>query len=128
MDKKKSITILRVLFACLFTIFALPISAQDVSKIQFCDKKYEYGEGKDSITLFFKVLDKNGEAVKDVTLANLEKYLVFYEEDKMMPKRVSMDNAQMQDMYTEFFGEPGSELAEKLLHTTYSPKKRFDIE
>ena len=51
-----------------------------------------------------------------------------YEEDKMMPKRVSMDNAQMQDMYTEFFGEPGSELAEKLLHTTYSPKKRFDIE
>ena len=61
MDKKKSITILRVLFACLFTIFALPISAQDVSKIQFCDKKYEYGEGKDSITLFFKVLDKNGE-------------------------------------------------------------------
>ena len=84
MDKKKSITILRVLFACLFTIFALPISAQDVSKIQFCDKKYEYGEGKDSITLFFKVLDKNGEAVKDVTLANLEKYLVFYEEDKMI--------------------------------------------
>ena len=78
MDKKKSITILRVLFACLFTIFALPISAQDVSKIQFCDKKYEYGEGKDSITLFFKVLDKNGEAVKDVTLA------VFYEEDKMI--------------------------------------------
>ena len=96
MDKKKSITILRVLFACLFTTFALPISAQDVSKIQFCDKKYEYGEGKDSITLFFKVLDKNGEAVKDVTLANLEKYLVFYEEDKMMPKRVSMDNAQSQ--------------------------------
>ena len=127
MDKKKSITILRVLFACLFTIFALPISAQDVSKIQFCDKKYEYGEGKDSITLFFKVLDKNGEAVKDVTLANLEKYLVFYEEDKMMPKRVSMDNAQMKDMYTEYFGEPGSELAEKLLHTTYSPKQKFGL-
>ncbi len=41
-----------------------------------------------------------------------------YQEDKMMPKRVSMDNAQMQDMYTEYFGEPGSELAEKLLHTS----------
>ena len=50
-----------------------------------------------------------------------------YEEDKMMPKRVSMDNAQMTDMYTEFFGEPGSELAEKLLHTTYSPKEKFKI-
>lgn len=84
MDKKKSINSLRVLATCLFSIFALSISAQDVSKIQFCDKKYEYGQGKDSITLFFKVLDKNGEAVKDVTVANLEKYLVFYEEDKMI--------------------------------------------
>ena len=28
------------------------VSAQDVKSIQFCDKKYEYGEGKDSITLY----------------------------------------------------------------------------
>ena len=50
-----------------------------------------------------------------------------YEEDRMMPKRVSMDNAQMKDMYTEYFGEPGSELAEKLLHTTYTPKQKFGL-
>ena len=54
-------------------------SLDNYKQIVFCDKKYEYGQGKDSITLFFKVLDKNGEAVKDVTVANLEKYLVFYE-------------------------------------------------
>ena len=50
-----------------------------------------------------------------------------YEEDKLMPKRVSMDNAQMQDMYKEYFGEPGSELAEKLFHTSYSAKEKFKI-
>jgi hypothetical protein len=33
----------------------------------------------------------------------------------------------MKDMYTEYFGEPGSELAEKLLHTTYTPKQKFSL-
>ena len=50
-----------------------------------------------------------------------------YDEDELMPKRVSMDNAQVQQLYQEFLGEPGSEKAEELLHTTYSPKKKFHI-
>jgi NADP-reducing hydrogenase subunit HndD len=38
-----------------------------------------------------------------------------------------MDNVQLQKLYEDFLGEPGSEIAEKLLHTTYSPKKKFKI-
>ncbi len=65
--------------------FALVSMAQDVSKIQFCDKKYEYGVGKDSVTLFLKVLDSNGESCKDVTVSDLEKYLVMNEDGNMIP-------------------------------------------
>ncbi|HCA22404.1 MAG TPA: ferredoxin [Lachnospiraceae bacterium] len=50
-----------------------------------------------------------------------------YDEDELMPKRISMDNAQIQQLYKDFLGEPGSEKAEELLHTTYSPKQKFHI-
>ena len=50
-----------------------------------------------------------------------------YDEDRFKQKRVSMDNTQIQQLYNDFLGEPGSEIAEKLLHTTYSPKERFTI-
>ena len=65
-----------------FTLFiaALNMNAQDVGKIQFCDKKYEYGVGKDSITLFLKVLDSDGNRSKEVTVKDLNKYL-FIKED-----------------------------------------------
>ena len=38
-----------------------------------------------------------------------------------------MAGAEMADRYAACFGEPGSELAEKLLHTAYSPKEKFKI-
>ena len=75
----------KLLTLCALLAFALNISAQDVSKIQFCDKKYEYGTGKDSITLFLKVLDSNGEPSGDVTVADLDKYLVVNEDGVMIP-------------------------------------------
>lgn len=50
-----------------------------------------------------------------------------YDEDRFKEKRVSMDNVQLQKLYEDFLGEPGSEIAERLLHTTYSPKKKFKI-
>lgn len=64
-----------------FVAVALSINAQDVKQIVFCDKKYEYGIGKDSITLFLKVLDSDGNRSTEVTTADLEKYLVVYEDD-----------------------------------------------
>ncbi len=63
---------------------ALHVCAQDVSRIQFCDKKYEYGLGKDSITLFLKVLDSEGNSSADITVSDLEKYLVINEEGTMI--------------------------------------------
>jgi NADP-reducing hydrogenase subunit HndD len=50
-----------------------------------------------------------------------------YDEDKFSELRVSSDNPQIQQLYNDFLGEPGSEVAEKLLHTTYSPKEKFSI-
>ena len=77
---KRNILALIVLVA-----FALNASAQDVSKVQFCDKKYEYGAGKDSVTLFLKILDSNGKPCNDVTASQLEKHLVINEDGVAIP-------------------------------------------
>ena len=50
-----------------------------------------------------------------------------YDEDQLSDIRISSDNVQIQDLYKNFLGEPGSELAEHLLHTSYTPKKKFNI-
>ena len=50
-----------------------------------------------------------------------------YDEDQLSELRVSSDNPQIQQLYSDFLGKPGSELAEKLLHTSYSPKEKFHI-
>ena len=50
-----------------------------------------------------------------------------YDEDQLSELRVSSDNPQIQQLYTDFLGKPGSELAEKLLHTSYSAKEKFHI-
>ena len=63
---KRFVTIF-VLYAVAFTLYA-----QDVKQIQFCDKKYEYGIGKDSITLFLKVLDSDGNRSEEITVKDLE--------------------------------------------------------
>ena len=78
--------------------FALNVSAQEVSKIQFCDKKYEYGTGKDSVTLFLKVLDSNGKPCNNVTASQLEKHLVINEDGVAIPldcrKIISLSSGQ----------------------------------
>lgn len=48
-----------------------------------------------------------------------------YEEDRMKPIRKSHENAYIQKLYKDFLGTPGSELAHKLLHTHYMPRKNF---
>ena len=50
-----------------------------------------------------------------------------YDEDASKEIRVSSDNPQIQQLYNSYLEKPGSELAEKLLHTSYSPKKPFNI-
>ena len=55
-----------------FVVVALGVNAQDVKQIVFCDKKYEYGVGKDSITLFLKVLNSDKNRSTEVTVKDLE--------------------------------------------------------
>lgn len=50
-----------------------------------------------------------------------------YDEDESCTLRVSCDNPQIQALYNDYLGHPGSELAEELLHTTYSAKQRYHI-
>lgn len=42
-----------------------------------------------------------------------------YKRDEVMKERTSCDNAELKQMYQEFYDKPLSELAEKLLHTSY---------
>ena len=83
MDKKKQI-MKRQMTVCAILAWMLHIGAQDVSQIQFCDKKYEYGLGKDSITLFLKVLDNEGKPNAEITVNDLEKYLVVNEDGTLI--------------------------------------------
>lgn len=50
-----------------------------------------------------------------------------YDEDVSRKVRVSSDNEQIQALYRDYLGEPGSTLAEELLHTTYSRKEKFNV-
>lgn len=82
---KKAISVL-LLFAVAFSL-----KAQDVKQIQFCDCKYEYEVGKDSITLFLKVLDSDKNRSNEVEVADLEKQLVIYEDGDDKDHRITDD-------------------------------------
>ena len=62
----------RIVIFLVFIAVTFAMNAQDVKQIQFCDKKYEYGKGKDSITLFLKVLDSDKNRSTEVTVKDLE--------------------------------------------------------
>jgi iron only hydrogenase large subunit-like protein len=47
-----------------------------------------------------------------------------YERDKDLPIRKSHENPEVQKLYDDFLGEPGSHLAEKLLHTKYTNRRK----
>ena len=78
MDKTKKM-ISRVVSVVVLMLTTGLLNAQNVSEIQFCDRKYEYEIGKDSITLFFNMLDKYGNRVQEPSSEQLENYLVIKE-------------------------------------------------
>ena len=49
-----------------------------------------------------------------------------YSEDERHAIRQSHNNAQIQDLYKEFLGEPNSHKAHELLHTTYAAREGFN--
>ncbi len=55
-----------------------------------------------------------------------ERAKALYSEDRRLPIRKSHQNdSVMKGIYEGYLGEPGSELAHKLLHTTYTPREKF---
>lgn len=67
---------------------------------------------------------KNNPRNEDYRIARMN---ALYDEDEERPLRVSLHNVQIQDLYKDYLDHPGSEKAHHLLHTTYTPKERFDI-
>jgi iron-only hydrogenase group A len=47
-----------------------------------------------------------------------------YKRDRDLPLRKSHENPEVQELYDDYLGEPGSHLAEKLLHTSYVDRKK----
>ena len=52
---------------------------------------------------------------------------ILYSLDNVNDIRFSHENPTVIELYENFLGKPGSELAEKLLHTHYNKKERFNI-
>ncbi len=50
-----------------------------------------------------------------------------YSEDERQVVRQSHNNAQIQELYEKFLGEPNSHLAHELLHTTYAGREPFRV-
>ena len=50
-----------------------------------------------------------------------------YAIDEKSVVRKSHESPVMKKLYAEFLEKPGSHLAHKYLHTTYSPKPKYDI-
>ena len=75
MDKKEKI-VRKLMLLCLLITVIVPIWGQNVKQIKFCDKKYEYGVGKDSLTLYFNVLDASGKRIQNIPADLLQSYLV----------------------------------------------------
>jgi len=48
---------------------------------------------------------------------------VLYSEDERLVLRQSHNNKDIQKLYKDYLGEPGSELAEELLHTSYDANR-----
>lgn len=86
MDKKKKISGIKALFISLLFVWVIPSFAQDVNDIRFEDKYYEYGAGKDSITLFIKVLGPNGIRCNDVYAEDIRNHFNLMENDDTIPK------------------------------------------
>ncbi|HPE94438.1 MAG TPA: NADH-dependent [FeFe] hydrogenase, group A6 [Bacillota bacterium] len=50
-----------------------------------------------------------------------------YKEDEGKTLRKSHENPSIKKIYAEFFGEPNSHKAHELLHTSYVPRKKYNI-
>lgn len=99
MDKKKEITLWKfaAAFALLFAV-VFQLRAQDIGRIEFCDRSYKYGVGNDSITLYLKITDSDGNCSKDVAVEDLDRYLVIYEDGDANDNIISTDRRTIRSL------------------------------
>ena len=93
MDKKKKISGINALFISLLLVWAFPALAQDVEKIDFGGKQYEYGVGKDSISLLLKVNDKNGKPCDNVYVSDFRNHFDLVENLDTIPRNSTAGSA-----------------------------------
>lgn len=89
MDTKKKIITGLLLFAAFFSGETGKAYAQDqtVTGIQFCNRSYEYGIGRDTITVHFNLLDDTGKRVSDITPRKFDEMFSFLEDGKEITNR-----------------------------------------
>lgn len=83
--KKCNIKVLLTLVV-LFSAIMGARAQGEVRKFEFCDRKYEYADGKDSITLFFNLFNRDGQKVSQVDPKDFDDFLELYEDGKPIPK------------------------------------------
>ena len=66
-----------------------------------------------------KDLAKNADEIRKSRIAAL------YRRDEAMTLRTSHENPQIKEVYEAFYGQPLSELAERMLHTTYQDRSQL---
>jgi len=64
-------------------------------------------------------------SVRNFTDIKAERAKAIYEEDRGLPLRKSHESPVIKTLYEEYFGEFGSHKAHKILHTSYSNKKKY---
>ncbi len=85
MDKKKTLSLHKLFAVCALLASALSVTAQEVEEVQFCGKNYNYAVGHDSITLYLKFLDADGNHIKRLEEDVLENSLVVREGRNNIP-------------------------------------------
>ena len=87
MDKKKKVVIEICVSSLLFFVSMLSVGGQEISNIRLMEREYEYGIGRDSITLYFNLYDKNGIRLRgeDAPLSAIGKWLDIQEKDEENP-------------------------------------------
>ncbi|MGN0236876.1 MAG: hypothetical protein ACI4AK_02130 [Lepagella sp.] len=83
MDKKKTLKI-KLLIIGIIVIAWSSITAQTPTKLQFCDRQYEYGIGNDTINIFFNIIGADGKRILDIDKNNLDQLAYFYEDAKLI--------------------------------------------
>lgn len=64
-------------------------------------------------------------AVRNFTDLKAERAKALYAEDRSLPLRKSHESPLVKMIYKEFFEAPGSHKAHQVLHTTYTPRKKY---